>query len=65
MYIKRALEDTARKTSATFPVMLVIGPRQVGKSTMLERLAEPNRKIVTFSRHPTLSHLSSRIPTTS
>ena len=61
MYIKRALEDTVRKTSATFPVMLVIGPRQVGKSTMLERLAEPNRKIVTLD-DPDIRYLAKTDP---
>ena len=61
MYIKRALEDTVRKASATFPVMLVTGPRQVGKSTMLERLAEPNRKIVTLD-DPDIRYLAKSDP---
>ncbi len=61
MYIQRALEDTVRKTSATFPVMLVTGPRQVGKSTMLERLAEPNRKIVTLD-DPDIRYLAKSDP---
>jgi len=41
MYIKRAIEETVRKIAATFPVLLVIGPRQVGKSTLLSIC--PNR----------------------
>jgi len=61
VYIQRALEDTVRKTSATFPVMLVTGPRQVGKSTMLERLAEPNRKIVTLD-DPDIRYLAKSDP---
>lgn len=61
MYIQRALEDTVRKTSATFPIMLVTGPRQVGKSTMLERLAEPNRKIVTLD-DPDIRYLAKSDP---
>ncbi|MDR3586460.1 MAG: ATP-binding protein [Desulfosporosinus sp.] len=61
MYIRRALEDTVRKASATFPVMLVTGPRQVGKSTMLERLAEPNRKIVTLD-DPDIRYLAKSDP---
>ena len=48
MYIKRAVEDTVRRTASTFPVLLVTGPRQVGKSTLLERLAEPASRIVTL-----------------
>ncbi|EHQ91844.1 ATP-binding protein [Desulfosporosinus youngiae] len=61
MYIQRALEDTVRKASASFPVMLVTGPRQVGKSTMLERLAEPNRKIVTLD-DPDIRYLAKSDP---
>lgn len=61
MYIQRALEDTVRKASASFPVMLVTGPRQVGKSTMLERLAEPNRKIVTLD-DPDVRYLAKSDP---
>jgi len=61
VYIQRALEDTVRKASATFPVMLVTGPRQVGKSTMLERLAEPNRKIVTLD-DPDIRYLAKSDP---
>lgn len=47
-YIKRALEATIIKTSQTFPVLLVTGPRQVGKTTLLRRLAEENRSYVTL-----------------
>ena len=39
-YIKRAAEDTIAQVSKMFPVLLVTGPRQVGKTTLLERLAE-------------------------
>lgn len=48
MYIKRAVETTVLKTSQAFPVMLVTGPRQVGKTTMLQKLAEPGRHYVTL-----------------
>ena len=61
MYIKRAVEDTVRKTAATFPVLLVTGPRQVGKSTLLERLAEPERRIVTLD-DPDVRHLAGNDP---
>ena len=34
MYIERTLEPTIRKISETFPVLIVTGPRQVGKATV-------------------------------
>ncbi len=61
MYIKRAVEETVQKVAATFPVMLVTGPRQVGKSTMLEKLAEPDRKIVTLD-DPDIRYLAKSDP---
>jgi predicted AAA+ superfamily ATPase len=42
------MEDTILKISNTFPVLLVTGPRQVGKTTLLVHLAETNRKYVTL-----------------
>lgn len=48
MYIKRAIEDTVLKISKTFPVLLVTGARQVGKTTLLTELAEEGRIYVTL-----------------
>jgi predicted AAA+ superfamily ATPase len=48
MYIKRAVESTVLKTSQAFPVVLLTGPRQVGKTTMLQKLAEPERHYVSL-----------------
>lgn len=48
MYIKRAIEETVIKTSNMFPVLLVTGPRQVGKTTLLQKLAEKERGYVTL-----------------
>ena len=48
MYIQRAIEASVRKISETFPVLLVTGPRQVGKTTLLMQLAEPGRRYVTL-----------------
>ena len=39
-YIKRAVEDTIARVSKMFPVLLVTGSRQVGKTTLLQRMAE-------------------------
>ncbi len=43
-YIKRAAEDTIMRISDMFPVLLVTGPRQVGKTTLLQRLSEIQRE---------------------
>ncbi len=40
MYIRRHAEKTVEKLSQMFGAVLVAGPRQVGKTTMLERLTE-------------------------
>lgn len=48
MYIKRAIEETVRKISDTFPMLLVTGPRQAGKTTMLKHLADKSREYVSL-----------------
>ena len=48
MYLKRFLEDEIIKASKNYPVVLVTGQRQIGKSTMLYNIKEENRKYVTF-----------------
>lgn len=61
MYIKRAMEDTVIKVSKMFSVMLVTGPRQVGKTTLLMQLMEPNRKYVTLD-DPDVRYLAKKDP---
>lgn len=61
MYIKRAIEDTVIKVSAMFPVLLVTGPRQVGKTTMLQNLSTPKRKYVTLD-DPDVRYLAKHDP---
>ena len=61
MYITRTIEDVVRKTAATFPVLLVTGPRQVGKTTLLQQIAEDNRKYVTLD-DPDVRILAKRDP---
>jgi len=48
-YIRRDLEPVLLKASEQYPIVLVTGPRQVGKTTMLQRLMEEtNRAYVTL-----------------
>ena len=39
-YIKRNLEDVVKQVTKEYPVILVTGPRQVGKTTMLQKLMD-------------------------
>lgn len=39
-YITRNLENVVKQVTKEYPVVLVTGPRQVGKTTMLQKLAE-------------------------
>jgi len=48
LYIKRAVEDAVNRVARSFPVLLVTGPRQVGKSTLLEHLSMPGRQVVSL-----------------
>ena len=47
-YIKRHLENSILKASQQFPVVMVCGQRQTGKSTMLKHLSEQDRVYVNF-----------------
>lgn len=53
-YIKRAAEDTIARLSEMFPVLLVTGPRQVGKTTLLQKLAEAQRSKGLVRKYVTL-----------
>ena len=48
MYISRTLQLQIEKISSFFPVVLVTGPRQVGKTTMLKNCMEKNRTFVSL-----------------
>jgi len=48
MYIKRAAEEVVLQISKQFGVLLITGPRQVGKTTLLLKLAGKERKYVTL-----------------
>ncbi len=48
MYINRHLEAQVLEASRYYPVVMVCGQRQVGKSTMLNHIREENRRYVTL-----------------
>ncbi|MDR1049450.1 MAG: AAA family ATPase, partial [Synergistaceae bacterium] len=45
---ERTLKKVIREVSGSFPVLLLTGPRQVGKTTLLEACAEDSRTHVTL-----------------
>ena len=40
MYVTRHMEPVVLEVSSQYPALLIVGPRQVGKTTMLEHLIE-------------------------
>lgn len=48
MYVPRRLEGFLRQANAAFPVLMVTGPRQSGKTTLLQHLREPERRFVSL-----------------
>ncbi len=48
MYIKRDLEAVVLEASASFRVVLLTGPRQVGKTTLLRQVEKGTRSYVTL-----------------
>ncbi|MCQ2380106.1 MAG: ATP-binding protein [Victivallaceae bacterium] len=61
MFIERHLKMFFEKASGFFPAVLVTGARQVGKTTFLKMLAEPERKYVTLD-NPELRALAKEDP---
>ena len=47
-YIKRDLENKILSLSKEYSCILITGPRQVGKTTVLKQLADPNRAYVSL-----------------
>lgn len=41
-YIKRTIENSVKKMAESFPVVMVTGPRQVGKTTLLNMIVKDN-----------------------
>jgi predicted AAA+ superfamily ATPase len=61
MYVIRTLERFALSASKQFPVLLVTGPRQVGKTTFLRHLSDSARTYVTLD-DPLIVDLARRDP---
>ncbi len=60
VYIKRAAEETIERVSKMFPVLLVTGPRQVGKTTLLQKLAETEKQSGIERKYVTLDDPDAR-----
>jgi uncharacterized protein len=61
MYLKRTLENQILQASKAFPVVLISGPRQVGKTTILKNIEIDSRTYVTLD-NPMLRALAQDEP---
>ncbi len=61
MYYERTLAPVIEKINDTFPVLIVTGPRQVGKTTLLTHLAGSDRTVVSLD-NPTIRAFAKRDP---
>lgn len=61
MYLNRTLEASIKSINQQLPVLLVTGPRQVGKTTFLKHLSGLDRQCVTLD-DPTLLALAREEP---
>ncbi|MBO4311381.1 MAG: AAA family ATPase, partial [Desulfovibrionaceae bacterium] len=48
MYLHRTIEESIQKINGFFPVLLLTGPRQVGKTTVLQACAGKERTVVSL-----------------
>ncbi len=58
-YIPRTLEPTVRKYLKYFPVVGITGPRQSGKSTMLEQMLGSSYRYISFDNLNSVSEFNS------
>jgi predicted AAA+ superfamily ATPase len=61
MYLPRALQDRWFDASQQFPVLLLTGPRQVGKTTLLRHAVDAERRYVTLD-DPVLRGMANEEP---
>lgn len=60
-YVHRTLEGFFQEASHQFPALMVTGPRQIGKTTFLQHLADKERTYVTLD-DPLVRELAKRDP---
>jgi predicted AAA+ superfamily ATPase len=61
MYVTRTIEDFFIKASSQFPVTLLTGARQVGKTTFLKHISEGERTYITLD-DPIILNLARKEP---
>ncbi|MCD6459096.1 ATP-binding protein [bacterium] len=61
MYRYRTLETFIQKTTKQFPVIMITGPRQVGKTTFLKHMSSENRTYVSLD-DPMVRNLAKEDP---
>lgn len=61
MYLRRTIQAFIKKASQQFPILLVTGPRQVGKTTTLQYLSAENRRYVSLD-DPSMALLAREEP---
>jgi len=61
MFLERSIQPVFERYSKNFPVVLLEGPRQVGKSTFLEKLSQKSRTYITLD-DPRLLNLAKEDP---
>lgn len=61
MYCPRTVESHINQTNKQFPALLITGPRQVGKTTVLRHLSQANRTYLTLD-DPQLAQLANTEP---
>ncbi len=61
MYLKRTLEIYLKQIDKQFPVLMICGPRQVGKTTLLQHLSQNPRTYITLD-DPVIDQLAKEEP---